>query len=345
MATLHGAPLPEDFKAGDPLTADDFNAVKDYWVVDELPEDAVDGDVVFVIGDSPVGGNELPGLGGWAEITDVSGSPKRYAYKDGIDWVAFEWTQDGSVTTTDGLVDALVVAAGLTGKRVTGAAPVAGNVLPAMQYLTAAEHMLTVGKVNANAGDNSGMSQLGVVSARITVQTQNAGPGGTHIGAGATAPSDGAGIHSNITGSDVEYGMASGSGDQGSIPADTVKTTPGSANDVSLGPGIDGVVIVRVPAALTEKVDPGKWVTRSNNFAVVENGVVTETYTEHHYGNGTTTPLPQTDLIPCDANVTEGYSYENGEFVAPPALEIPAAQQEILDKINELQQELRSYDV
>ena len=39
MATLHGAPLPEDFKAGDPLTADDFNAVKDYWVVDELPEE------------------------------------------------------------------------------------------------------------------------------------------------------------------------------------------------------------------------------------------------------------------------------------------------------------------
>ena len=33
MATLHGAPLPEDFKAGDPLTADDFNAVKDYWML------------------------------------------------------------------------------------------------------------------------------------------------------------------------------------------------------------------------------------------------------------------------------------------------------------------------
>ena len=100
----------------------------------------------------------------------------------------------------------------------------------------------------------------------------------------------------------------------------------------------DGAVIVRVPKEY-DNIDSSKWVTRSNHFAVVENGVVTETYTEHHYGNGTVTPLPQTDLIPCDANVTEGYSYENGEFVAP-VPEISAAQQEILDKINELQRDL-----
>ena len=44
---------------------------------------------------------ELPGLGGWATITSVSGSPKRYAYNDGpggTDWVAFEWTDTSGRT-------------------------------------------------------------------------------------------------------------------------------------------------------------------------------------------------------------------------------------------------------
>jgi hypothetical protein len=64
MADLpYGNPLPPDFEDGKPLTAAQFNAVKNYWVTDVLPEydpddpDSVeiqDGDVVFVIGDEPV---------------------------------------------------------------------------------------------------------------------------------------------------------------------------------------------------------------------------------------------------------------------------------------------------
>ena len=85
MATLHGAPLPKDFEDNNPLTAAEFNAVKDYWVVDELPDTAEDGDVVFVIGDKPVGG-ELPGLGGWATIEEVSGTFTKHIYGD---WVGY----------------------------------------------------------------------------------------------------------------------------------------------------------------------------------------------------------------------------------------------------------------
>lgn len=55
----------------------------------------------------------LPGLGGWATITDVKGKGKKYAYGD---WVAYEWTADGELTTLNGgLVDALLVSGGAGG--------------------------------------------------------------------------------------------------------------------------------------------------------------------------------------------------------------------------------------
>ena len=55
-------------------------------VVKELPDDSVGqiGDVVFVLGDVPkAGGGGLEGLGDWAEITAMTGDPKRYDYNDG----------------------------------------------------------------------------------------------------------------------------------------------------------------------------------------------------------------------------------------------------------------------
>ena len=55
---------------------------------------------------------ELPGLGGWATITDVKGKGNKYSYTDADeDWVAFEWTADGSFTIPDdALVEVLLVA-------------------------------------------------------------------------------------------------------------------------------------------------------------------------------------------------------------------------------------------
>ena len=82
---------------------------------------------------------------------------------------------------------------------------------------------------------------------------------GTYVDAG-TAPNGG--VLSSITGTEVNYA------------AQGLARPRCLLNWVD---GIDGVVVIRVPAALTEKVDPGKWITRSNYFAVVKNGVVTET--------------------------------------------------------------------
>ncbi len=335
MTTLYGGPVGPDFTDNQELTATAFNAVKDYWIVDELPETAEDGDVVFVVGE--VAGGILPGLGGWAEITEVTGSPKRYAYNDDIDWVAFEWTDTSkthTLTVTEGLMEALVVGGGSTN---TNWYANSGG---------AKENLLIVNGSYDIVVGYGGYPQMGSRIGSSDPEAQQLLACTANVyGSGNTYPSDNysndgiwKGTVSHITGVEIEYARGSFPGDKSNTPGSAINTTVNTTNN-------DGVVVVRVPAEQAEKVDPGSWVTRSNNFAVVENGVVTETYTEHHYGNGTTTPLPQTDLIPCDANVTEGYSYENGEFVSPPAPEIPAAQQKILDKVNKLQEELRSYDV
>ncbi len=49
MTTLYGNPVPPDFNDGEELSAAEFNAVKNYWVTDELPDTAEDGEVAFVI--------------------------------------------------------------------------------------------------------------------------------------------------------------------------------------------------------------------------------------------------------------------------------------------------------
>lgn len=398
MTTLSGGPRPkpEDIKDGQDLTAALFKQATQFWVADDVPSDGEgnDGDVVFVLKEEELGGGgsaELPGLGGWAEILDVGGSPKRYDYNDGeTDWVAFEWT-DTSTThtlTTDagGLVDALIVGAGGSAGGATNYTHMgyggAGGVLHGpVDVGTSNEIKVGVGG-NFGSSANGDYEQHSKLNDAVAVgggsgctndnQTTGGGSGGSGGGA-ATYGATGQGIQGGAgakgtrpagggAGGDAN-GTTAGPGREFAYTSNTPQmyavggssatpNTPNTGNGrggtmsyTSRMPGNSGVVIVRVPAAYAEKVPSGSWVTRSNYFAVVENGVVTETYTEHHYGNGTITPLPQTDLIPCDANVTEGYSYENGEFVSPPAPEIPAAQQEILDKINELQQELRSYDV
>ncbi len=67
------------------LTAEKFNDATRFWVTDELPDSGEDGDVVFVIGDSPVGGmagrqglgvgREMANDGGvWVKLEDAGSS-------------------------------------------------------------------------------------------------------------------------------------------------------------------------------------------------------------------------------------------------------------------------------
>ena len=114
MTTLYGGPMPPDFTDGEQLTAAGFNAVKNYWVIDgELPEDAEDGDVVFAIGEAlAVEMSCLVSVAG-PQFLKLRVQTLKYEYTaDGQDWSTFEWTDNGSVTMTDGIVDALIVAAG-----------------------------------------------------------------------------------------------------------------------------------------------------------------------------------------------------------------------------------------
>ena len=78
-----------------------------------------------------------------------------------------------------------------------------------------------------------------------------------------------------------------------------------------------GVVIVRVPAAQAAGVDPGSWVTRTAHYAAVDNGVVTDVFDAHDYGDGTVTPLPKTDLVECDQSVQVGWLFDGDSFMEP----------------------------
>lgn len=181
----------------------------------------------------PVCEGGLTGIGGWAEITAVTGSPKRYDYTDadGTDWIAFEWTGDGTVTTTEGLVDSLVVGHGSQGVDAQNSPPGHGpgsNVQNGPQFLTATAHPIHL----APAGGQE--SWLDTRAARDCY--------GWNVGAGGMSltPQTSAGVTLNYNGTAIQYG-ASG---------ELSLTTPGSGGNKSGSrPGIAGVVIVRVPAA------------------------------------------------------------------------------------------------
>ena len=64
-------------------------------------------------------------------------------------------------------------------------------------------------------------------------------------------------------------------------------------------------------------VDPGSWVTRTAHYAAVDNGVVTDVFDAHTYGDGTVTPLPRTDLVECDLSVQVGWLFDGDGFTEP----------------------------
>ncbi len=57
---------------------------------------------------------QIPGLGGWATVQSITGSAgTRYTYNDGVmDWVAYEFTDDGTLTKSEGLADVLLISGG-----------------------------------------------------------------------------------------------------------------------------------------------------------------------------------------------------------------------------------------
>jgi hypothetical protein len=95
----------------------------------------------------------LPGIGGWATITSVwngtGTKPNRYTYNDGpsgvggTDWVAFEWAADGSVTTTEGLIEYALAGSGAANIDNKWGQP--GDFSTGLTSVTAKTHAITIG--------------------------------------------------------------------------------------------------------------------------------------------------------------------------------------------------------
>jgi len=128
----------------------------------------------------------LPGIGGWADITAVTGNPAKNTYKDanGVDWTVYEWAtttgadnnKNGSVTTTKGLVDILVCSQGGNSQSIPGYGS-GGEVRDDVALFPAGTHTIISDRKNSGPG----------VIARLGHITARPGNGFGQLGAGALA--------------------------------------------------------------------------------------------------------------------------------------------------------------
>ena len=276
-----------------------------------------------------VGANEggepgLPGLGGWATITGVTGTYKkpRYEYNDGpngvggTDWVAYEFTDDGTLTTSGGLMDTWLVSGG-TGASTNGGyeGPGGGGaIVQGIQVHQSGDLPVVVGYGGVTTGSIyqcwGGRSSIGTLTTGIGGLVS--GQGGENVPGGSGKPGEylqmTAPVVSSITGSEREYSAGSG-GD--AWPAN--QPNSGNGCNKSQSKAEDGVVIVRVPKAYADGVAENfhGW----ESLALVNDGVVTEV-----------TKVPDneprtldTEWVPCSADVQVGWDLVDGEFVSPPA--------------------------
>ena len=181
----------------------------------------------------------IAGYGGWASVTAATGTYTTGTYNDGaVDWVYYQWTGAGSVTTTAGVVDVFMISGGggANGGSQEGSG---GRTLSGLKLFSSGTHSVTVG-----AG--GGSTQPGDPST-IGSFTTYASPGyyGGAGGVKGSASSFGQPISSSITGSAVTYGQDAR---YGGAP----RTNRGDGGQLS-GAGSSGVVIIRVP------VNPELW--------------------------------------------------------------------------------------
>ena len=204
----------------------------------------------------------VPGIGDWAQITNMTGDPQRVDYtEDDFEWTSFQWSGGGSITVTEGLLDVLIVGGGAAAS--SSFAGGSGGVLHGIQQLSGGEQTILVG-TTPTGGNNpdGGRSAIGDDSIGGGLVREK-GPngfkdyesGGYGAGAGSTgdapdADTGGPGFVSSITGTELEY--AQGGGKYRSDP-DYAALPPGCGSDrqnnsdVFQYRGTDGAVIIRVP--------------------------------------------------------------------------------------------------
>ena len=184
---------------------------------------------------TPIG---LEGVGDWATVQAATGTYTTGVYTDGngSDWKYYEFTGDGTITTTEGILDMLILSGG-NGGGGHGAGR-GGSVLQGLQTITGGAHQVKVGAGGALTGNTTNASSFGgnsSIGSLVPINHAVANGGQS----GAPTPNDDAGITSSITGVSITYAKPN------------LAVTANSANGgiYNAGAGSSGVVIVRVPLA------------------------------------------------------------------------------------------------
>ena len=202
-----------------------------------MPNDA--GVWVKVYPKDNAGGGELPGLGGWAEVTSVTGTGIKYEYTaDGFDWSTFAWTSDGSVAASEGLLDVLIVGGGMGYMNNLSNSGGGGSIVTNIVDVPSGGTLPIEVGLGKPAGNNF-EQYTGTPSSLGEIHTGYAYAAGFSYYGTTTdnVPERGEPYPSNITGSPETYG--------GGKKNSTSRYGDGGANSGNAGK--DGVVILRVP--------------------------------------------------------------------------------------------------
>lgn len=282
-------------------------------------------------------GAELPGLGGWATITEVTGTYTKHSYGD---WVAYEFTDDGFFTldSEGGLVEALIVSAASVSTTRTDQGGHGGGVFRGVEYFDGAgPHEVIVGQSGQYAS-SGGPTLLNGMGPTGGLWGDSGWAGATKppypsTGLGGLSSYPGPGVMDDILGpSDVRgYG---GGGEDDAVYGGGNPPRANSGGGSTPGgdiPGAAGVCIVRVPAGKADGVAENfhGW----DNYASVENGVVVET-------QKLPDNQPRTlsnEWLDAPAEVSVGWIYDGSEF-GPPA---PPSNKDLIAELEAQVEELR----
>ena len=263
----------------------------------------------------------------WAQVISAPDAVTKSYYDDkGGQWAYYEWNAPGSfsVELSGGLVWVLAVGGGSwaysSSNYLNMGQP--GLVNEGLWEFGPGTHTVTVGKKGEqNAPDGT---KLGQPSSIGDYGTQGlVSWGDSYTGRGAKDYNDETGYKSRITGNESEYAT----GYQGA-------DVPGRGGRHDQTTNNPGCVIIATAAPNAKALN---WV-HTTYHAEVSDGVVTAVHSQKHYADGTTTPLPFSDLVDATYGVSEGWLFVNGELQPPP--EPPAPTRD--DLIAELEETLKN---
>jgi hypothetical protein len=183
----------------------------------------------------------LEGVGDWNDVTSVTGaSGNRYTYTaDGTNWVAYEFTDDGTLQTSGGLLDLLVIGGGAKENNDRG---MPGNVAHGVEEIPSGNHNITIGAgagVHNYPGSPTNLGDLLLYG------------GGTYPSVSITADTF-PGVYSKIQGPTEGKWFACGS-----LSPNKQGNAGDSGNSVLNGQ--NGIAIVRVPANHALATIPNTW--------------------------------------------------------------------------------------